>query len=31
VPAAMRVLGPAAWYSPAPLRWVHARVALGEA
>jgi putative drug exporter of the RND superfamily len=31
VPAAMRVLGPAAWYSPAPLRRVHARVALGEA
>jgi putative drug exporter of the RND superfamily len=30
VPAAMRVLGRASWYSPAPLRWVHARVALNE-
>jgi putative drug exporter of the RND superfamily len=30
VPAAMRVLGPAAWYSPAPLRRVYARVALNE-
>ena len=30
VPAAMRVLGPAAWYSPAPLRRVHARLALNE-
>ncbi len=30
VPAAMRVLGPAAWYSPAPLRRVYARVALSE-
>jgi putative drug exporter of the RND superfamily len=31
VPAAMRVLGRAAWYSPRLLRRVHARVALGEA
>jgi RND superfamily putative drug exporter len=31
VPAAMRVLGPAAWYSPRPLRRVYARVALREA
>jgi RND superfamily putative drug exporter len=30
VPAAMRVLGPAAWYSPGPLRRVYARVALSE-
>ncbi len=30
VPAAMRVLGPAAWYSPAPLRRVYTRVALNE-
>src|SRR5512138_2377059 len=30
VPASMRVLGPAAWYSPAPLRRVHARLALSE-
>jgi RND superfamily putative drug exporter len=31
VPAAMRVLGRAAWYSPRPLRRVYARVALSEA
>lgn len=31
VPAAMRVLGRAAWWSPAPLRRVHARVALEDA
>jgi putative drug exporter of the RND superfamily len=31
VPAAMRLLGRAAWYSPRPLRWVHARAALREA
>jgi RND superfamily putative drug exporter len=31
VPAAMRLLGPAAWYSPGPLRRVHARLALSEA
>jgi RND superfamily putative drug exporter len=31
VPAAMRVLGPAAWYSPRGLRRVHARIALSEA
>ncbi len=31
VPAAMRVLGRAAWYSPRLLRRVYARVALGEA
>ncbi|MBO0871515.1 MAG: MMPL family transporter, partial [Micromonosporaceae bacterium] len=30
VPAAMRLIGRASWYSPAPLRWVHARVALSE-
>src|SRR5262249_37899427 len=30
VPAARRVLGPAAWYSPRPLRRVHARIALNE-
>jgi RND superfamily putative drug exporter len=30
VPAAMRLLGPAAWYSPRPLRRVYARVALSE-
>src|SRR6266545_4659661 len=31
VPAAMRVLGRAAWYSPRVLRRAHARVALSEA
>ncbi len=31
VPAAMRVLGRASWYSPGPLRWVHQRIALSEA
>jgi putative drug exporter of the RND superfamily len=31
VPAAMRVLGRASWYSPGPLRWVHRRIALSEA
>jgi RND superfamily putative drug exporter len=30
VPAAIKVLGPATWYAPAPLRWVYARVALSE-
>jgi RND superfamily putative drug exporter len=30
VPAAMRVLGRAAWYAPAPLRRVQARLALSE-
>src|SRR2546430_14156188 len=30
VPAAMRVLGRASWYSPGPLRWVHRRIALSE-
>jgi RND superfamily putative drug exporter len=30
VPASMRVLGPLAWYSPAPLRRVYHRVALSE-
>jgi len=31
VPAAMRVLGRAAWYAPSPLRRLRARVALAEA
>jgi len=31
VPAAMRVLGRAAWYAPAPLRRLHARISLAEA
>jgi RND superfamily putative drug exporter len=31
VPASMRLLGRAAWYSPAPLRRVHTRIALEEA
>ena len=31
VPAAMRVLGRAAWYAPRPLRRVYTRVALTEA
>jgi RND superfamily putative drug exporter len=31
VPASMRLLGRIAWWSPAPLRRVHARVALEEA
>ncbi|HWB38539.1 MAG TPA: MMPL family transporter, partial [Rugosimonospora sp.] len=31
VPAVMRLLGRRIWYAPAPLRRVHARVALGEA
>jgi RND superfamily putative drug exporter len=31
VPAAMRVLGRIAWWSPRGLRWVYARVALSEA
>jgi RND superfamily putative drug exporter len=30
VPATMSLLGRAAWWSPPPLRWVHARVALAE-
>ena len=31
VPASMRVLGRAAWWTPGPLRRMHARVALEEA
>jgi RND superfamily putative drug exporter len=31
VPAAMRVLGNTAWYSPPPLRRLHARIGLAEA
>jgi RND superfamily putative drug exporter len=31
VPAAMRVMGQITWWAPRGLRWVHARVALGEA
>jgi RND superfamily putative drug exporter len=31
VPVFMRVFGAASWYSPAPLRGVHARIALSEA
>jgi RND superfamily putative drug exporter len=31
VPASMRLLGQVAWWSPSPLRRVHARVALEEA
>jgi RND superfamily putative drug exporter len=31
VPAAMRLLGRAAWYAPSPLRRLHAKAALGEA
>jgi len=31
VPAAMRLLGPAAWYAPTPLRRVYSRIALAEA
>jgi RND superfamily putative drug exporter len=31
VPAAMRLLGKAAWYAPAPLRRLHARVGLTDA
>jgi RND superfamily putative drug exporter len=31
VPAAMRLFGRRAWYAPAPLRRLHARVALAEA
>jgi putative drug exporter of the RND superfamily len=31
VPAALRVLGPAAWYAPKPLRTLHARIGLAEA
>jgi RND superfamily putative drug exporter len=31
VPAALRVLGRAAWYAPAPLRRAHARLGLNEA
>ena len=31
VPAFMRVAGPANWWAPAPLRWVHDRVGLAEA
>ncbi|HEY7176699.1 MAG TPA: MMPL family transporter [Micromonosporaceae bacterium] len=31
VPAAMRVLGRTAWYSPPPLRRLHARIGLAEA
>ncbi|MBF6214161.1 MMPL family transporter [Nocardia puris] len=31
VPVAMRLLGPAAWFAPKPLRVVHARFGLAEA
>ncbi|WP_253798929.1 MMPL family transporter [Nocardia amikacinitolerans] len=31
VPVAMRLLGPAAWFAPRPLRLVHARLGLAEA
>jgi RND superfamily putative drug exporter len=31
VPVLVRILGPANWWAPAPLRWVHARLALREA
>ena len=31
VPAALRVLGGAAWYAPGPLRWLHDRIGLAEA
>ncbi|MCX5557782.1 MMPL family transporter [Streptomyces sp. NBC_00038] len=30
VPAAMRLLGPAAWYAPKPLRAVHERLGISE-
>jgi RND superfamily putative drug exporter len=30
VPAAMRLLGPSAWYAPRPLRRVYGRIALSE-
>jgi RND superfamily putative drug exporter len=31
VPAAMRLLGPAAWWAPGPLRRLHRRIGLSEA
>jgi uncharacterized membrane protein YdfJ with MMPL/SSD domain len=31
VPAALRLLGPRAWWAPAPLRRLHRRIRLGEA
>ena len=31
VPAVMRLAGPANWWAPRPLRWVHARFGLHEA
>jgi RND superfamily putative drug exporter len=30
VPAVMRLLGDLNWWAPAPLRWVHQRLNLGE-
>lgn len=31
VPAGMRMLGRAAWWSPPPLRWLHSKIGLSEA
>jgi putative drug exporter of the RND superfamily len=31
VPAGMRLLGKAAWWSPPPLRWLHSKIGLSEA
>jgi RND superfamily putative drug exporter len=30
VPAGMRLLGRAAWWSPPPLRWLHSKIGLSE-
>jgi len=30
VPAGMRLLGKAAWWSPKPLRWLHSKIGLSE-
>ena len=30
VPAIMRILGPANWWAPRPLRWLHQRLGAGE-
>jgi hypothetical protein len=30
LPSLMRVMGPANWWDPQPLRWLHGRIGLSE-